>query len=143
MAFLKPDKFEEVIEASNKKYGLIESESTGTDSYTVFNPFARMFVATSGVMSMAKENECFWALDVVASYANKIIREFQKTTNTFYVVHVLKNMEDSGATFYLSDGDYNILITQKIPFSDIPKNLYMFLQFDGGQHFVLMMPSEY
>lgn len=89
-------------------------------------------VITEGVKQAADEFECYWFLDIVASYQYKLKQEeFQTWT--------LTKQDDISALVECTDGNDNILITQKISFTDFrAKSLTVWLEND-----TMHLPSEH
>ncbi len=68
-------------------------------------------VITEGVLSLAKKFECFWFLDIIASYQPQLQKEeFQ--------VWTLTKHSDSSATVVCTDGNDGVLKTQTVPWTD-------------------------
>lgn len=123
---------------SIEKFGLYESGSVGTEAYYRSTIFTGSYLLhTSGVQEMCGELSCFWVMDCIASYLNKI----SKSQEYFFVIHVIKELETDGCYFLIDDLNKNI-VKQKIPYTDLPINLKLYLQCDNGK-WVTMMPSEY
>lgn len=107
---------------------------TGTENYYK-NPYIN-FKYTDGVKYLA-DNGCSWILDVINSYTHdKRLRgqNFQSWT--------LK-VDGTKGVITCDDGNNNILLTQKIPFTDFYSktqlNEVSLWLIDG----VLILPSEY
>ena len=104
---------------------------TGTTTYFK-HPFNIKF--TDGVKYLADECQCYWLIDLVASYQfdKKVKREdFQ--------VYKLKVNPDKSAIVEISDGNENIIVTQELEFTDFPLEEIM-LWFANG---VCYLPSEH
>jgi hypothetical protein len=131
------------IELSNEIFKEYRSSSYGTDNYTKISPFAPNLLATDGVIHMAEELQCYWLLDIVASYMTAIQRLSNKTENYFFVIRLSK-LEGNKALFTIDEGNddeiFNII--QEIPYTDLKMNVRMYLQTDG-KYWTLMQPSEY
>lgn len=129
----------EKIEESNNKYGEIKSESTGSEDYVVVNRlFGQRFIMTSGVFDTIEANDCNWFLDIVGSYLPKIAKSKQHLV----VCRIIKNLEGNGCLFVADNGNYEKIVSQRIDYTDLEKNLRMYLCFDG-ERWTIMMPSEY
>jgi len=102
-----------------------------------FNGFAPHYLATAGVMTECAEQECFWVLDVLASYAAALVKR-----KADYLKIVTVNVTDDTAEFKIEDEIKGILITQHIESTDLKKNL-RFWAIDEGEHTIVMLPSEY
>jgi len=106
-------------------------ECTGTENYYKHN-LAIHF--TDGIKEVADKEECYWLIDVVASYSTVKFKE----TNPFQVWQ-LKRIKGNKFKVSCEDGNENILITQNIPFSDFKYDEIKMFLVDG----ILMLPSEY
>ncbi len=68
-------------------------------------------VITEGALALAQKFECFWFLDIIASYLPTLKKEeFQ--------VWTLTKHSDNSATVKCTDGNDKVLKTQKIPWTD-------------------------
>jgi len=99
-----------------------DAHASGTDHYYYMN-LMKNFVVTDGVKFMTSKLECFWLMDIVASYVAKI----DKLDLDFCVVYVRVNKEDDTAVFSVDDGNGKTVISQKIPFTDISENVRCYL----------------
>lgn len=103
----------------------------GTDGY--YRSMSKALVFTTGIKAMAEELECFWVIDVVASYSGK----YQDFMGAYFILN------GGGCDFYLTDGNDNVIVHQKIPFTDLTQNLNLFVSRADSDRYVLMLPSEY
>lgn len=112
----------------------------GTDQYHKVT--LGKLLATDGAKDCFEKNKCFWIADVISSYLDKL----KKREDTFFVARVFKHQDDT-ADFYIDDGDENIVVHQKIPYSDLKVNVKMYVQPSSlpgvGDCFVALMPTEY
>jgi hypothetical protein len=72
-------------------------------------------VYTDGIRFLAEECQCYWLIDLVASYQSdsKVkLEEFQ--------VYKLTVNSDHSAVVEITDGNYNIITKQEIEFTDFP-----------------------
>jgi hypothetical protein len=67
-------------------------------------------IVTEGALALAKKFECFWFLDIIASYQPQL-------KNEEFQVWTLKRTGNS-AVVSCTDGNDNELKSQKIPFTD-------------------------
>ena len=113
-----------------------DPDAHGATQYHYLTPFAKLvkLVATDRVKTMCDRLDCYWMMDLVAGLK-------QRLCDTFYVVYIVKN-EDSSFYFMIDDGNDNILYCKRYPFTDIKKNLKMYLC-PNKDLWVLMLPSEY
>ena len=105
---------------------------TGADQVTRYGKH----IATTGAIETAETFSCYWFLDVICSY--QIYRKFQ---NEDFQVWELKRNTFNGDEFTVTatDGNCNVLATQKIPFSDYQEN-YLKMYFIDG---TILLPTEY
>ena len=90
---------------------------------------------TDGTKFLAEQAQCFWLLDAIASHLVKTYDD------CFAVARLLVN--ESSAVLTLDDGNDAVFATQKIEFTDFPiQEIKLYCSFDG-QHWVIMLPSEY
>jgi hypothetical protein len=108
----------------------------GTESYHNIS-INRRLVTSDGALSCFENNKCFWMGDVIWSYLPKI----NKINESLFVVYVV--VKDNTADFYVTDGDYNVLIHQKIPYTDLTCNLKLFVGKLNQSTYVVYLPSEY
>lgn len=92
------------------------------------------FIYTEGVRDLAADYGAFWFIDIVASY-----RTHKKVRAEGFQVWKLKRVKDDQFIAICEDGNDNIVITQKISFSDFKDDDLTFWCIDG----VIMLPSEY
>jgi hypothetical protein len=115
-----------------------DPQSYGTEAYHRLT-LAKDVIFTDGVKLMAEKMECFWLLTVIASH----ISYKTKTMDDFMSAYFIKG-EGSKGEFFLMD-DF-MRATQKIPYTDIEKNVHLFIaktEMNGNMYWVVMLPSEY
>ena len=111
----------------------------GTERYHRWSILFKKHVLTDGAHFLAENAECYWLMDLIASYAAKLKNEeFQLWT--------LK-VNNQKAVVTCDDGNRNILVTQKIECTDFPLDeiqLYCLLgSIDGvNPQWVILLPSE-
>lgn len=120
---------------------------TGTESYT-WGPFNK-FLMTDGCTYLC-HNGCGWFLDLIASHQTAALNKKARGKQFWK----LQKITEPGfmAVAVCDDGDGNILVEQKIEFTDfpfdrMPDGLTVYLQ-DGhvpqvGDCKVALLPSEY
>lgn len=137
-----------------------------SERYYKFSPFARNWVATSGIMNYCETNQCHWVLDIIGSYIPAIAKK-SKVDRVDYLltIKVIRNKlapsklnpytREGGAMFAITQQDMHddnkvkILILQKIEFTDLEEDLKFWAinsstdNFDSNQQTVLMLPEEY
>lgn len=103
---------------------------TGTEGYAKYHGG---LLLTDGVVYLAQNAGCFWLLDIIWSVQSmvKVKREeFQSWKCT---------AKNGKAVVECTDGNKNVLYTQKVDFTDIPLDevtLYL-------TNNVILLPSEY
>lgn len=100
---------------------------------------------TIGVKTIAQDYHSYWFLDIIESYQKKLKNEdFQvwklERDLVFLVVDGIKKVTERKDSFIVvcEDGNENILIQQKIPFSDFPFDFYNV----WIQNNIIYLPSE-
>lgn len=116
-------------------------QTTGSLQHHAFGILPNV-VCTDGIMLLAKEAQCFWLLDAIASHQldNRVGSEpFQ--------VWILKSAPDLGedhVTLHCEDGNDRSLTKQVIGWSSFPSGLLpcRIWAERSGSRLVLMMPEE-
>ena len=86
---------------------------------------------TDGALALAERFSCFWFLDIVASYQSHL-------SNEEFQVWKLTRV-GSSAVITCTDGNDNVLETQKIPFTDFePDEATVWVEFG-----TCLLPSEH
>lgn len=109
------------------------SHFTGTERYY---RISRRHLLTDGTKYLAEAAECFWMMDVVASHLSEI-----GTEDWFVLVHV--TVQGTRATMVYGDGNGHEHARQEIPFTDFPLAEQTLYACWDGEHWVIMLPSEY
>ena len=91
-------------------------------------------IFTSGVQTLVEKCSAYWLLDVIASY-----RSHRRVIGEGFQVWKLERVKGDSFKVTMDDGNGNILITQKIPYSDFPYDTATLWLVDG----VILLPSEY
>jgi len=97
---------------------------------------------TSGVKFVADKAGAYWLLDVV--FSHQLNRLAVQAANGFQVWRLKHNKTGSGCKVTMDDGGQDggepkVLITQRIQFTDFPKDVEVVLYLEGG---VLMLREE-
>ncbi len=109
------------------------SQFTGTERYY---RISRRHLLTDGTKYLAEQAECFWMMDAIASHLIEI-----GTTDWFVVVKTTVN--DASALMVYEDGNGHEHARQEIPYTDFPlAEITLYACWDG-EHWVIMLPSEY
>jgi len=106
---------------------------TGTEHYY---RISRRHLLTDGTKYLAEMAGTFWMMDAIASHLSEI-----GTEDWFVVVKV--KVQDSKATMLYEDGNGNEHARQDIPYTDFPIDEISIYACWDGEHWVLMLPSEY
>ena len=109
------------------------SQFTGTERYYRIN---RRHLLTDGTKYLAEEAECFWMMDAVASHLSEI-----GTADWFVLVRV--TVQGTRANMVYEDGNGHEHARQDIPFTDFPLPEQTLYACWDGEHWVIMLPSEY
>lgn len=89
-------------------------------------------VYTAGIQALCSSFQCYWFLDVIASYQYKL-------KNEDFQVWKLVKREDDSAMVTCEDGNGNILVQQWIPFTDFEMSgATVWLECN-----VILLPSEH
>ena len=110
---------------------------TGTTAYHKWSILFRNHVLTDGAKYLAEEANCFWLMDAIASHITnpKVKAEY------FQVWKLVNTSKDWQLT--CEDGNYNIVASQTIVYSDFPLDSITLWCIQSGDLFVIMLPSEY
>ena len=73
------------------------------DMYYRISPFAKNWIATSGVMNHCERNRCYWVLDTLASYAPELAK--RQGVDYFLIVRVEVH-PDQTADFIINFQDF-------------------------------------
>ena len=109
------------------------TEFTGTERYY---RISRRHLLTDGTKYLAEQAECFWMMDAIASHLMEI-----GTADWFVVVKT--TVQNSAALMVYSDGNGHEHARQEIPYTDFPLAEQTVYACWDGEHWVLMLPSEY
>ena len=102
----------------------------GTEQY--YKHFTGL-IYTDGIFYVARVFKAYWIIDLVASYQSK-----KKVRQEPFQVYSIKVKENT-AIVTITDGNDNILASQKIEYTDLPmEELQLYCV-----NKVLMLPSEY
>jgi hypothetical protein len=89
---------------------------------------------TSGVECFCETFECYWFMDIIASY-----QKDKRFKNEDFQVWEIRKLKDLSAIVTASDGNGNMIVTQKIKYTDF--------KFDVGTLWLiestLILPNEY
>jgi len=111
-----------------------DQASIGTMEYHRFSVLFSKIVLTDGAKIAAEKLSAYWLMDIIGSYKES----FDDRFNSAYCIL----NEEGGADFYLVDGDYNVVVHQNVPFTDLKENVHLFVM-PSEEYYVIMLPSEY
>ena len=109
------------------------NQFTGTAKYY---RISRRHLLTEGTKYLAEQAACFWLMDAIASHLTEI------GTEEWFVV-VKTTVKRASAVMVYEDGNSNELARQEIPYTDLPLNYIPLYACWDGEHWVIMLPSEY
>ncbi len=109
------------------------SHFTETEHYYRLN---RRCLITDGAKYLADEAGAYWLLDAASSYLLEL-----GTSDWFVLVRLV--VTESQAVLSLEDGNGSVRARQQIPFTDFPLLVQVLYACWDGNHWVLMLPSEY
>ncbi len=104
----------------------------GTDTWT---KISMGLLITDGVLEVSENEQCYWFLDIIASYQSGMNDE-QKEFQHWKLQRVT---ETDSFIVTCDDGNDNIFITQDVVYSDIQGDELRYYLADG----VILLPSEY
>ena len=106
---------------------------TGTSAYY---RISKRFLLTDGTKYLCEQADCFWLMDAASSHLLEI------GVGDWFVLIRLK-CEQERATLYFEYGNGHEHARQEIEYTDFPlSEISLYASWDG-EHWVLMLPSEY
>jgi hypothetical protein len=110
----------------------------GTEQWHRWNPIFRNYLLTDGALYVAEKANAFWLVDAIASWhTKKAVRR-----EPFQVWKLTVN-SSSHAGLVCEDGNGNVVATQEIEHTDFPLEEITLWCIQDGQHWVILLPSEY
>ena len=109
------------------------TQFTGTGAYY---RISRKHLLTDGSRYLAEQGACFWMMDAIASHLCEI-----GTEDWFVLVRV--QVAEGRAVMIYEDGNGKELARQEIPYTDLPLDHIPIYACWDGEHWVIMLPSEY
>ena len=106
---------------------------TGTEHYYRLN---RLCLLTDGTKYLAEGAGAYWLMDAAASYLIEL-----GTEDWFVQVKLI--VTGNNAVLTLEDGNGYVRARQVIPYADFPVPRQLLYACWDGEHWVLMLPSEY
>ena len=109
------------------------NQFTGTEKYY---RISRKHLLTDGTKYLAEQAESFWMMDAIASHLCEI-----GTEDWFVLVRV--QVTEGRAVMIYEDGNDHEHARQEIPYTDFPLSSITLYACWDGEHWVIMLPSEY
>jgi hypothetical protein len=109
------------------------SSFTGTSCYY---QISRRHLLTDGTKYLADTAGAYWLLDAAASHLDEI-----GTVDWFVLIRLF--VTDQRAVMVYEDGNGNEHARQQIGYTDFPFNSLDLYACWDGQHWILMLPTEY
>ena len=109
------------------------AQFTGTSAYY---RISRRHLLTDGTKYLAAKGACFWMMDAVASHLSEI-----GTEDWFVLIRV--QVSEGRAVMIYEDGNGGEHARQAIPYTDFPLSEITLYACWEGEHWVIMLPSEY
>ena len=109
------------------------NQFTGTEKYY---RISCRHLLTDSTKYLAEEAACFWLMDAIASHLCEI-----GTSDWFVLVRV--EVAEGRAVMIYEDGNGNELARQEIPYTDFSMTSITLCACWDGEHWVIMLPSEY
>ena len=108
------------------------SHFIGTEKYY---RITRIHLLTDGTKYLAEKARSFWLMDAIESHLPKCFHD------TFCGANL--TVKKSSAVLKIDDGTGNVYASQQIEYTDFPLNeIKLYCCFDG-EHWVIMLTSEY
>lgn len=109
------------------------SSFTGTSRYY---PFTRRHLLTDGTKYLADTAGAYWLMDAAASHLDEI-----GTQDWFVLIRL--EVQNRSAVMVYEDGNGHEHARQEIEYTDFPLSQIQLLACWNGEHWIIMLPSEY
>ena len=116
-------------------------------------PYCNNLVYTEGIMDFQQTLRAFWTVDIIISHLPKIIQKYQSSGDGFFVATISVTTNNSAKLEIFREGyvdkkhnEHITVITQDIPFTDLPVydyKFYLILSSYDPVIFTFMLPNEY
>lgn len=106
---------------------------TGTTSYYRID---RKTLLTDGTHHLAERAMCYWLMCFFSSYLIEL------NLDDWFTVLKLE-VAGASARVTIEDGNDKVLATQQIEYTDFPLSTIKLYGYWDGEHWILMLPSEY
>lgn len=114
---------------------------TGTMEWHKWSILFPNFLLTDGAQYLAEQAGAFWLMDIIGSHQRYLLKLDRQ--EYFQVWKMTVNHENGYARVWAEDGNYNVIASQEIPYTDFPlSEITLYAGWDG-QYLVIMLPSEY
>ena len=119
----------------------ILAQFIGSEEFVRYSPMLfKRTILTDGAVYLAEQAGAYWLMDIISSHQSnpKVRGEAFQT----WKLQPYKN----GAIAVCEDGNKNVVVTQKIPYTDFPfinGEEFKLFATDNGQYLIIMLPSEY
>jgi hypothetical protein len=104
-----------------------------------FNPFARNYVATAGLLNWIEDHQAHWLMDIIASYKVDLM---EKKADYLKICEMVGEVENTCGLFTISDEINGELVRQVIPYTYLTENIKIWA-IDEGDLVVCILPEEY
>jgi hypothetical protein len=122
-----------MMEPGKLKNGLLNFK--GSEVFYQYEVLWVEFVYTEGIKFLCDNAECYWLMNLIASWQHEI-----KEEDRVFQVWELKKVTGNGWLVLCTDGNNRELCRQELAYSDFPLPGIIVWLVDGG---VLMLPYEY
>ena len=109
----------------------------------------RRLIYTDGVKYVAEKGGAYWLIDLIASHQAgirkraRLDKSFRPEFQVWTLTRACDGFAGGAAVIVCDDGDDLEMARQEIEFTDFPlPSIKLFCAF-YGEHYVLMLPSEY
>jgi hypothetical protein len=109
------------------------TQFTGTEKYY---RLTSKFLLTDGTKYLADKAECYWVMDAAASHLLEL-----GIVDWFVLVRL--EVQGTSAVMYYEDGNGNEHARQQIPYTAFPLTSVTLYACWDGEHWVIMLPTEY
>lgn len=121
------------MDVNQLEHGLAQFH--GTEGYTRY----MTLLLTDGMKYLAEQGECWWLMDVVASYQHQLVKE----KIHFQLWQIKKNEDNSCKVTCREDTGEKPVVEQEIEYTDFPLDEYEFYVVVDGNGSVAMLKTEY
>lgn len=91
--------------------------------------------ATDGIVYLCENAKCYWLMDIVSSYQNKLKKKGVK----FQLWTIKKTEGNEAVVNCKEDSNQPAIVRQVIPYTDFPLDKFEFYCMDG----IILLKSEY